>query len=177
VRIDSSPSRMPGTSASAIRQPIPRRSVLERLPLAGLVGVSALLLPAAADAASPEAGLASPTSPAGFTVDDSGSVLLAGHDVTYRVALFATGGTAYSGSANIQVSVRLDDGTADGAGSIAPGTRIQGQELADLTVSAESGSANISVDLPAGGTYLVSIATVPAALSHPDGIVLAVTVA
>lgn len=154
---------------------LPRRAIVLRLPVAGLAGMSATLLPSAAAAASPGVGPASATSPAGFTVDDSGTVLLAGHDVTYRVTLFSTGGASYTGSATVQVRVRLDDGSAAGAGSVAPGTRIEGQELADLTVSAEGGTANISVDLPSSGTYLVRLATVPAALSHPDGIVLAVT--
>lgn len=176
MRDESSIPREAGTDMRFAGELLQRRAILERLPIAGLAGMSAMMLPSAAAAASPGAGLASPTSPAGLTVDDSGTVLMPGHDVTYRVTLFSTGGASYTGAATIQVRVRLDDGSAAGAGSVAPGTRIEGQELSDLTVSAESGTANISVDLPPSGTYLVLLATVPAALSHPDGIVLAVSV-
>ncbi len=148
-----------------------RRRLLLASPAVGL-GISTLALPGAASAASLAGVTLSTQGPSSITVDDTGTAA-SGHDVALRIRLVGSAGGPATGNIRIDVTVTLDDGADGGAGSPPTGTRIDGVVRTTFAVLAESGGADVSIDLPAAGTYLFTVTCTPAALNQPDGVVLA----
>lgn len=148
-----------------------RRHVLRASPALGL-GITTVALPAAAVAASLNGTTLATTGPATITVDDTGTPS-AGHDVALAVRLVGSDGGPETGNIRVDITVRRDDGSNAGAGSTASGTRIDGVEQSTVALLSDSGSVDVSVDLPSAGTYLFAVTTSPAATNQPDGVVLA----
>ena len=154
---------------------VDRRRLLRGGGAVGL-GVTSLVLPTAAQAASFAGTTLATQGPSTLTVDDTGTAA-AGHDVTLRVGLIASDGGAATSNLRVDLTVTLDDGSNDGAGSAATGTRIDGVERSTHAVLADSGQVDLDVDLPSAGTYLFAVTTTPAPTNQPDGVVLAYTFA
>ncbi len=152
-----------------------RRRLLGISPAAAL-GVTSVALPSAAAAASPGGDLANLDPPRSLTVDDT----LApdpGDDVAFRVRATTAAGALYDDTLQVTLAVTVDDGADGGAGSPASGTRIDGTERTQHTVTTTTGTVDLSVDLPGAGTYLIRVSASPAAVNQPDGVTVALTVA
>jgi len=152
-----------------------RRSVLRAGADTTALGLIALALPSASAAAS-VADPASTTVLQGITVDPSGEILVADHDVTYRIGLFTADGRPYAQATTVTLRVRLDDGSADGAGSTPAGVLIDGEDTDEVMRATSTGGLAVSVAVPDARGYLVRITTDPASLNHPDGIELSLQV-
>ena len=152
-----------------------RRRLLRASPAAAL-GVTSIALPSAAAAASPGSDLANLDPPRSLTVDDT-LAPDAGDDVAFRIRATTATGTLYDDSLQVTLAVTIDDGADGGAGSPATGTRIEGTERTQHTVTTTAGTVDVSVDLPGTGTYLIRVTATPAAVNQPDGVTVARTVA
>lgn len=145
------------------------------LAVAPTLGITSLLLPSAAAAASDQS-TQSTTAPLRLTVDDT-ITPDGGDDVAYRVTVVAANGSTYSSSVTISVAVTVDDGADGGAGSPATGTSIEGTARTTYGVTTDTGTTDISIDLPGSGNYLVLFTTTPVPTGQPEGVTLARTVA
>lgn len=136
------------------------------------VGITTLALPSAAQAASFAGTTLATVGPSTLTVDDTGTAA-AGHDLTLRIRLLGATGAPEDGNFRVDLTVRIDDGSTDGTGTLATGTRIDGVTRSTHAVLVDTGEADIAIDLPAAGTYLFAVTTTPAPTSQPGGVVLA----
>ena len=155
-----------------MREMVLDRRRLLRASSAVSLGITTLALPAAAQAASLFGTTLATTGPSTLTVDDTGAPA-AGHDVALAISLTGSDGGPEAGNIRVDVTVTLDDGANAGAGSAPAGTRIDGVERSTVALLADAGTADVSIDLPAAGTYLFTVSTTPAATNQPDGVVLA----
>lgn len=151
---------------------VDRRRLLRASPAVGL-GITTIALPTATAAASTD-GTASLDAPMIITLDDT-IAPDTGDDVAYRIAVISANGTTYLSSVAVTVAVTVDDGTNGGAGSPATGTAIDGAARTQHTVTTDTGSVDLSIDLPGAGTYLVRVTTSPAPTNQPDGVTVAVS--
>ena len=155
-----------------MRQVVLDRRRLLRASSALGVGITTLALPSAAVAASLNGTTLATTGPSTITVDDTGAPS-AGHDVALSIRLIGSDGGPEAGNIRVDIAVTLDDGSNDGAGSAASGTRIDGVARSTVALLSDTGAIDVSIDLPAAGTYLFAVTTSPATTNQPDGVVLA----
>lgn len=142
---------------------VPRRTVLG---VSG-AGITTFVLPGAASAASFEGTTLGSTGPdlLALSTADAGDGT---HDVVLTVTLTDSGGDPYLDAARVDMTVGDDQGDPTG-------TTVDGEATGTASKLATTGTVTFAVAFPAYGDHQFTVATTPAAASHPSGITLLYT--
>lgn len=142
---------------------VPRRTVLG---VSG-AGITTFVLPGAASAASFEGTTLGSTGPdlLALSTTDAGDGT---HDVVLTVTLTDSGGDPYLDAARVDMTVGDDQGDPTS-------TTVDGEATGTASKLATTGTVTFAVAFPAYGDHQFTVATTPAAVSHPSGITLLYT--
>jgi len=142
---------------------VPRRTVLG---VSG-AGITTFVLPGAALAASFEGTTLGSTGPdlLAISTADAGDGT---HDVVLTVTLTDSGGDPYPDAARVDMTVGDDQGDPTS-------TTVDGEATGTASKLATTGTVTFAVAFPSYGDHQFTVATTPAAASHPSGITLLYT--
>ena len=142
---------------------VPRRTVLG---VSG-AGITTFVLPGAASAASFEGTTLGSTGPdlLALSTADAGDGT---HDVVLTVTLTDSGGDPYPDAARVDMTVGDDQGDPTS-------TTVDGEATGTASKLATTGTVTFAVAFPSYGDHQFTVATTPAAASHPSGITLLYT--